>query len=362
MAWVGCVGTVVRGVWHAVAVNVVVAQVADAVAVQICLVSVRDARAVVAGVAQAITVRVLLARVGCGRAVVDHVGDGVSVGVQSHIRDALRELRSVVVRVGGCRSDEGTCRGSVGEAHREAHVARTARGHHLRAEQHFALAVAGGIAGSVGEEFKAELRVGCAAESALDGGAAARGCSQHREILQVVSAGVAVACIIGRHAVLFEINPQPAVGEDGIGEKGIAGAGVADCHGTAVVKSDGVAGSCHSAPDRVVARAPNHHAKKVTHAGGPRDVGTDQVALHQVVVPARREGGNDDADAVARDDIACPGGSATDRVVGPVFDEHSFAAVAQGGGAGDIGADQVTLHLVSATVYDLNAACDIGRD
>jgi hypothetical protein len=51
-----------------------------------------------------------------------------------------------------------------------------------------------------------------------------RGGAQHREILQVVRARISVAGVVGRDAVVPQIDPEAAVAVDGVAEERVAGA------------------------------------------------------------------------------------------------------------------------------------------
>src|SRR5207248_9416748 len=96
----------------------------------------------------------------------------------------------------------------------------------------------------------------------------------------------------------------------------------------------------------------------VAHGGGAGDVGADVIALHLIV---ERAGDPEVADedavaAVAGDQVAGAGElparvgarrTADEVVVGAVEDRHAREAVAQGGGAGGVGADEVALHHVA---------------
>src|SRR5438132_1444158 len=113
----------------------------------------------------------------------------------------------------------------------------------------------------------------------------------------------------------------------------IAGDHVAcTAHGTA----DGVAGG---------AVKHGYAAEGVTERGGTVDVGADVISLHDVA-DGRRPDNADTFPAVARKNITRLGDRATDSIARSILNIDAAIAVAQRDRARDVGADEVALHQV----------------
>src|SRR5205814_2558017 len=74
----------------------------------------------------------------------------------------------------------------------------------------------------------------------VEGGGGQRGVEDQRRVLQVVAAGVAVAGVVGRHAVAIEVDAQAAVVVDTVAENLVAGGAGADGDADAGVEGDEV--------------------------------------------------------------------------------------------------------------------------
>ena len=85
-------------------------------------------------------------------------------------------------------------------------------------------------------------------------------------------------------------------------------------------------------------------------AAVPAGVGADVVARDQVARACRLSRGNADA-GVAGDDVAAPADAVPPMVlpVGAAGDVDAVGSVAQGGGAGGVGADVVALDQVAGS-------------
>ena len=160
-------------------------------------------------------------------------------------------------------------------------------------------AIARGIADWVGKKLDAKGRVGRAVQSALNSGSAAAGYGrcQHREVLQVVGAGVGVAGIVGRHAVANVVDSQAKTGTylaaESVGE------------------------------DRVAQNGDMMRGGIRAHAG-----------------PIARQ------DAIERNCVACSGGRSADGAGDIIYQGDAALAVAQGTAAQGVGPDQIRLHDV----------------
>ncbi len=134
----------------------------------------------------------------------------------------------------------------------------------------------------------------------------------------------------------------------------VAGRGRAD-DGQCVqcVAGDHVAGATRRPPDRVVRRVEDEHATLnplVRHRDGSRDVGSDEVALHDVA-GARRVLNGDAAAQVARDDVPRRGCGSADRV--PGRQDHDAVVVSSRRSSGGIDAYPVTFDaVVGAALHD----------
>ncbi len=91
-------------------------------------------------------------------------------------------------------------------------------GRHGRGAQiDLALAVSRRVGRGAGVEIERERAIGRAVErTANTGCGAGDGAHEHREILQVVGAGIGVARIVSRDAILAQIDAERAVTEDGV--------------------------------------------------------------------------------------------------------------------------------------------------
>src|SRR5262249_30217210 len=127
-------------------------------------------------------------------------------------------------------------------------------------------------------------------------------------------------------------------------------AGVAEHDALVAVGGDDVPRRGAAAADDVAAGllADPDARGAVAQGGVAGDGGADVVALDGVAERAGVEAG-DAAQGVAGDDVAGPGGGAADRVVaGPVGDQNSVFQIRDGAEAGAVGADGVALHGVEA--------------
>ena len=143
------------------------------------------------------------------------------IQVRTHLLrlDARRELRRVVAAAGGGR---GHRQAAAGREERQRHVAVGVGGHRRRAQERLPFAVAGRAAGFAAEILDPEGRARRAVQRAVHAGLSGR---QHRVVLQVVRAGVAIAGIVGVHAGAAEIDAETAVvAEKRVAEDPIAGA------------------------------------------------------------------------------------------------------------------------------------------
>src|SRR5262249_41512540 len=148
--------------------------------------------------------------------------------------------------------------------------------------------------------------------------------------------------------------------KDRIEHNVIAGAG-AHTHSNAV-KGDGI--SREAPADEVIARGTgNEYAMEgIAQRARTIHLRSDQVGFH--LVRRRAAAGYLNADKIARDNVARPAISPPDRVIGRAADESATKGVAQGGGAGDIGADEVALHEVESCLAagDFNTVEIAGDD
>src|SRR5262249_19705420 len=111
------------------------------------------------------------------------------------------------------------------------------------------------------------------------------------------------------------------------------------------------------------ARLDEHPGVVVAQGRGAAYVGADVVAQDQVT----RGAGPEEVHAVAGvagDDVAGRGSGAADRVAGGAVNGHADEAVAQGGGAGVVGADEVAGDQVvrAPAVRDVDSDAGIGAD
>src|SRR5207247_229632 len=112
----------------------------------------------------------------------------------------------------------------------EIDIAAAIRGHVLEAEECLPLPMTAWIGNRTSEELDAERVAGGAVERPQNRGVrggSGRG-GQHREILQIIGAGIGIARVIVRdaEAVLrpaYQVNPERGVGENGIAENTPAG-------------------------------------------------------------------------------------------------------------------------------------------
>src|SRR5207247_1576937 len=127
----------------------------------------------------------------------------------------------------------------------------------------------------------------------------------------------------------------------------------------AAVPRDDVPRTGDRPSDRVAGRRDVYAMLHVGQRGGARGVGTDVIALDQV--PAVPD--VDPVDAVARDEVAGAGGRPAQSAVAPFQAEEIDAVtqVAQGGGAGRVGADEIPLDQRSR-VCDYDSIAVVARD
>jgi len=150
-------------------------------------------------------------------------GRNVESGRGGGVGQAGRKLRGIAGRCvrSGCGEIRLAANGCVWEA--KGCAAAAVRGNLLRAEELLALAVAGGIAGGVGEELHPEGTAGRAVERPAQHIASQRG--QQGEILKVIGTSVAVASIVMGNTLFIDANAEPGVPMDRIALDGIAGCG-----------------------------------------------------------------------------------------------------------------------------------------
>jgi hypothetical protein len=288
--------------------------------------------------------------------VVDPAGERVHGG-RHH---ALGEFGSIVgdeTRGGGA---DGFARNhDLRQRDREAAVAGAVGGDVGKSEVALPLAMPAAIGNAVGEELDAVGRVRLAAHGADDGhlrsGESRAG--QHREVLQVVPAGVEVAGVVHRdHAVVLEVDAQAGVGVDRVPQDAVAdGAHPRNDHALLSVERDRVRVPEPRPADEVVARIgdvdPGRHVCK---RGSATHIGPDAVALDDVRATTVQD---DPLTAVAGDQVALAGKGAADLVVRGVDDDDAVR-VRDRHGPRDVGADGVAPDDVSnrARAVDPHAA------
>src|SRR5262249_35718380 len=134
-------------------------------------------------------------------------------------------------------------------------------------------------------------------------------------------------------AAVAEVGGASGVGADEVAQHHVARRAVTEeQHAVAPVAGDDVAGPGDTAPDRVVccAAADLDAVAGVAEVGGPGGVGADEVPQHHV---ARRAAADEQhaVAPVAGDDVAGQGGTPAHRVVGrTAVDLDAVAAVAHG--------------------------------
>ena len=173
----------------------------------------------------------------------------------------------------------------------------------------------------VRKEFNAEGGVGGAVQSPLHCGRAPGdgGGSYGRPILQVVGPGVPVAHIVNGYAIRTQVDPYAPVAKNGVAPDGIIVGGTVDC---------------------------------ASNADADLAVSHDEIT-DSVTVAAGRRARVDPTDGIARGPVEAE----------CITDGYSIKIVAQGYGAGDIGADVISLHHVAAGVAKYaNTAKAIARD
>src|SRR5207247_2530285 len=195
-----------------------------------------------------------------------------------------------------------------------------------------------------GIEVDRVCRVDAAVQRAVDRGLRAAGRRrQHGEVLQVVGSGVGVVQVVCGGAVLVQIDSDRRIHGDAVAANGVAGgggSGAGDADPEAA-PSNSVAGSGSGAAKRVPRRVLDvNRPAAVGNIRRGGDVRADQVALHDCI---DRAGPNLNTRAVARDEIARPGGGSADGRVGCVDDVDADARVAERHHAGDVGAYEVAL-------------------
>ena len=153
--------------------------------------------------------------------------------------------------------------------------------------------------------------------------------------------------VIRKDANVAQVDADAAVPVDGVGQDGVASAGVdrvhADQDAIAGVEGDHVARAGRCAAEGVVRRAvvELHAVEPVAQRGGPGGVGADEVACDQVAGRGRAAD-LDAAGGVCRDHVARAGRGTPDGVAhGPGVDLHAVGTVRDGGGPGGVGADEV---------------------
>src|SRR5262249_39037176 len=134
------------------------------------------------------------------------------------------------------------------------------------------------------------------------------------------------------------------------------------------VAGDDVARAGDGAADRVGAGAAEdgHPVDCIRQGGGAGGVGADAVALHDGAdrpVPLDVDAAETAQETVARNDVPGRRRGAADGVVGGTTVQHDApGAVADGKGAGDVGADQVALHHVAGGACDVDAVAGVAGD
>src|SRR5262249_28838820 len=134
------------------------------------------------------------------------------------------------------------------------------------------------------------------------------------------------------------------------------------------VAGDDVARAGDGAADRVGAGAAEdgHPVDCIRQGRVSGGVGADVVALHDVAdrpVPLDVDATETARETVARNDVPGRRRGAADRVVGgPIVQHDALVAVADGKGAGEVGADQVALHHVAGGACDIDADAGVAGD
>ena len=149
------------------------------------------------------------------------------------------ELGGVAVRIGGRGGNRFPGDSRLRQHHVEAGVAAGICGHDCGAQVSLAFPIAGGICEFTGVEVQRELGIGHAVEGSDRPGLDAR---LHRrqggEVLQVVGPRVRVARVIGRNPIVAQIDPQAAVGEDGVASNAVSGRRIQHRHPGTEIEGD----------------------------------------------------------------------------------------------------------------------------
>src|SRR4029453_10644136 len=148
-----------------------------------------------------------------GRGAVGGVGGGRH-DETGHGGDGRAELRRVVGWVGGGRGDELARGHDNGQRRSDGAVARGVGRHGRGAEIALALAIARAVGSGAREELDRVDGAGRAVERAGEVRAAravGQGRGQHREVLEVVGAGVTVPRVVVVHAVSAQVDAERGV-------------------------------------------------------------------------------------------------------------------------------------------------------
>ena len=164
-----------------------------------------------------------------------------------------------------------------------------------------------------------------------------------RKVLQVVGPRVPVPEVVRRRAVAVEVDADARVVMNRIAADRVAGDRPGDYHAGSGVEGDQVPGARIGASDGHVVGLERDARALVAESDRPGHVRADEIALDR---RSRRVDHRDSRGGICRDDVARAGCGAADRVVQAV-QEMPGIPVAEGQGAGDVGADEVALdHVV----------------
>ena len=186
------------------------------------------------------------------------------------------------------------------------------------------------------------------------------------EVLETVRAGVGVARVVDVRPVAAQIDPEPAVGEDGIRSNRVSRPVGVHRNALVAVERDAVAGPGARASDRRQGRVvSDEHAKssvaqrRIAVGLRPDEVALDDGAVRQSWSEACRNV-HAVVRSVAGNDVSRPRTGATDRVVGGKHVD-SRVRVRPGQSTGRISTEEVPFDVVPAQRFEENSVALLGR-
>ena len=227
-------------------------------------------------------------------------GRGHKLDTDRHGGDGIREFGCIFrLRVGGCCANPGIRTQNRSGCVADRRIAEAVGGDRGRADQRLPLAVTRNVGHGVGEELNEERGIRQAIQRALDRAdrTAADGGLKDRIVLQIIGAGAKARRVrrnpARRVAIGNQVDTDPAVGENAVGQDAVAGSrldqnAVPDVEGddVALARDRGVGALDRDRPaNRVVAGtvADDDAVDLVAQPRSSADVRADVVALDRVV-------------------------------------------------------------------------------